>query len=366
MSRDITARSVRLAGIGLVLVVFAAFALTGALYARAFSNPAEITLQTSRAGLVMDPGGRVKMRGVEIGRVGAVNRAGESVEIVLEIDRDELDGIPADVVAEIRATTVFGAKYVELVAPARTEGSPSASAPLADGAVIRAAGVTTEINTVFDGLDRLLSGIDIANLNGTLTVLAKTLSGRGDDIAAVAQQADAYLTKLEPLLPQLRRDLAEVARFARLAVEVSPALLAILRNATVTAGTVADEQQALDRLLVDLSLLGGRASELLGDNGDALARLLESARPTAATLRAYSSELPCFLKGLDETRKVMADVIGGTDASLRALVGIRSELSRYTVAKDLPGQPEDRGPSCQGLPRLKNSQIPIPERGTPQ
>lgn len=361
MSRDTTARSVRLAGIGLVLVVVAAFALTTALYTRAFADPAELTLETSRAGLVMDPGGKVKLRGVEIGRVGSVEPAGDGVEITLEIDRDELDSIPADVVAEIRATTVFGAKYVELVPPAR-----SGARSIAEGATIRASGVTTEVNTVFDGLDRVLSGIDIASLNSTLSVLAGTLSGRGDDIAAVAAKADSYLTKLEPLLPQLRRDLREVARFARLGVEVSPALLSILRNATVTAGTISGEQVALDRLLVDLSLLGGRAEKLLGDNGDALATLLERARPTAATLRAYSTELPCFLKGLDETRKIMADVIGGTDASLRALVSVRSELSQYTFPNDLPGYPRGRGPDCHGLPRIKDSQVPIPERGTPQ
>lgn len=361
MSRVSDPRSVRLAGVGLVLVIVAAIGMTAALYTRAFANPAEITLETSRAGLVMDPGGKVKMRGVEVGRVGSVERAGDGVRIVLEIDRDKVDGIPADVVAEIRATTVFGAKYVELV-PAEV-GAPGR---LADGDVIRASGVTTEINTVFDGLDRVLSGIDIASLNGTLTVLARTLSGRGDDISSVAAQADAYLTKLEPLLPQLRRDLHEVARFARLGVEISPALLGILRNAAVTAGTVTDEEQALARVLVDLSLLGGNAEELLGDNGDALARLLESARPTAATLRAYSTELPCFLKGMDVTRKAMADVIGGTDATLRALVSVRSELSHYTYPKDLPGVPEGRGPDCHGLPRLKPAQVPVPERGTPQ
>lgn len=364
MSRVTDPRTVRLAGVGLVLVVVAAVGFTAALYNRAFANPAEITLETSRAGLVMDPGGKVKMRGVEIGRVGSVERAGDGVRIVLEIDRDELDGIPADVVAEIRATTVFGAKYVELVP--RGDAASAGGGALADGAIIKASGVTTEINTVFDGLDRVLSGVDVASLNGTLTVLAQTLSGRGDDIASVAAQADAYLTKLEPLLPQLRRDLHEIARFARLGVEISPALLAILRNAAVTAGTVTDEEQALSRVLVDLSLLGGKAEKLLGENGDALATLLESARPTAATLRAYSTELPCFLKGMDITRKAMADVIGGTDATLRALVSVRSELTHYTVPRDLPGYPEGRGPDCHGLPRLKPSQVPVPERGTPQ
>lgn len=361
MSRVTDPRTVRLAGVGLVLVVVAAVGLTAALYTRAFANPAEITVESSRAGLVMDPGGKVKMRGVEIGRVGSVERAGDGVELVLEIDRDEIDGIPSDVVAEIRATTVFGAKYVELV-----PGVEAGPGRLADGDVIQASAVTSEVNTVFDGLDRVLDGVDVASLNGTLTVLARTLAGRGDDIAAVAAQADAYLTKLEPLLPQLRRDLREVAEFARLGVEISPALLAILRNAAVTAGTVTDEEQALSRVLVDLSLLGGRAEKLLGANGDALASLLESARPTAATLRAYSSELPCFLKGMDETRKLMADVIGGTDASLRALVSVRSQLKHYTVPNDLPGYPEGRGPDCHGLPRLAPSQVPVPERGAPQ
>lgn len=131
MSRTTDQRTVRLAGMGLVLIVAAAFGLTAAFYNRAFANPAEITLQTSRAGLVLDSGGKVKMRGVEIGRVGSVSPVGDGVEIVLEIDRDKITGVPAHVVAEIRATTLFGAKYVELVPETTLD-----SASLADGDVI--------------------------------------------------------------------------------------------------------------------------------------------------------------------------------------------------------------------------------------
>jgi phospholipid/cholesterol/gamma-HCH transport system substrate-binding protein len=309
----------------------------------------------------MDPGGKVKVLGVEVGRIGSVTPDGDGVEIKLDIDRDQLAGIPAGVVAEIRATTVFGSKYVELVPTAN--GAPG---HLVEGATIKASGITTEINTVFDGLARVLNGIDVARLNATLTVLARTLDGRGDDIAEFASRADRYLTRLEPLLPQLRRDLHGVATFAQLGVEISPSLVAILRNATVTATTVNDQQQALDRVLVDLSLLGGRATEFLNANGPGLAALLKNLRPTADTLHAYSTELPCLLKGLDETRKIMADVIGGTSHGLRALVSVRSELKHYTYPNDLPGYPAGRGPDCHGLPFLKPAQVPIPERGTPQ
>lgn len=350
---------VRIGAVGLVLVVLAAFAITVAAYNREFSDSVEVTVVSPRAGLVMDAGNKVKLQGVEIGRVGSVELVDGEARLVLEIDTDRFGDIPADVTAEIRSTTVFGAKYLELV-------PHGADDRLDEGAVLTATGVTTEVNTVFDSLDRLLTGVDIADLNHTLTVLASTLSGRGDQIAAVAGQADAYLTRLQPLLPQVRRDLLEVARFARLANDVSPALLEILRNVTVTAGTVVDERNAIHALLVDLSVLGGRGAEVLGVNADALGALVRGLQLPSRTLRVYSSELPCLLMGLDRTRELIADVIGGTDASLRALVSVRSKISKYTFPGDLPGYPQGTGPDCHGLPVLSSDQIPIPERGEPQ
>jgi len=350
---------VRLGAAGLVLVVLSVFVLTAALYNRSFGDPVEVTVVSPRAGLVMDPGNKVKLRGVEIGRVGSVELVEGQAEIVLEIDRDQFDGIPADVSAEIRATTIFGAKYVELV-PGPTGGDS-----LEEGARILAPGVTTEVNTVFDSLDRVLSGIDVADLNRALTVLAETLSGRGSQIADVARQADRYLTRLQPLLPQVRRDLHEVARFSRLALDASPALVTILRNLTVTAGTVVDRRTALHRLLVDLTVLGGTGAEVLGVNAEALATLLRGLRLPTQTLRVYSSELPCLLMGLNRTRELIADAIGGTDATLRALVSFRTELPKYTYPTGLPGLPDGTGPNCRGLPTLSNDQIPVPERGEP-
>ncbi|WP_460847665.1 MCE family protein [Nocardioides ultimimeridianus] len=351
----------RAAGVGLILAVIGAFALTAAFYNRAFEDPAQITLTTARAGLVMDAGNKVKLRGVEIGRVGSVRLENGRAVIVLDLDRDQLDEIPANVTAQIRATTVFGAKYVELVPPA--DPSPTR---LADGAAVRTSGVTVEVNTVFDDLDRVLGGLDVAGLNNTLTVVSRTLSGRGAEIAQVAARADDYLTRLQPELPQLRRDLLGVARFARLGVRISPALLAILRNATVTANTVNAHSAELSTLLVDLSVLGAHGAKVLGVNADALAALLRTLHPSAATLRAYAVELPCLFQGLDNTRKLMAGVIGGTTPALRAYVSIRSKLPKYTVPSDLPGLPRGGAASCAGMPLLGSGQIPYPERGPVQ
>jgi phospholipid/cholesterol/gamma-HCH transport system substrate-binding protein len=352
---------IRTAGIGLIAFLVAIFALTGALYTHAFSNPAEVTLQTERSGLIMNAGNKVKMRGVEIGRVGSVESVDDGARIVLELDRDELDRIPSNVTAVIKSTTVFGAKYVELVAP-----DQPASSRLRSGALIDVRGVTTEVNTVFDGLDRLLRGVDVTDLNTTLTVLARGLQGRGETIAGIAAQADHYLTRLEPLLPQVRKDMVAVARFARLGNAISPALLRILENAAVTGSTFATKQRALHRLMVDLAVLSEAGTRFVGANDQTLLTLLRSLRPTTAMLRAYSSELPCFIRGLDRTQQIMAETFGEVDAGLRARLTVRSELPPYRGEADFPQPPIARGPGCQGLPALSSSQVPFPERGGPQ
>ena len=61
------------------------------------------------------------MRGVQVGRVGTVTGAKNQVSLKLEIDPDQIKYIPANVQARIRAGTLFGAKFVELVYPERPQ-----------------------------------------------------------------------------------------------------------------------------------------------------------------------------------------------------------------------------------------------------
>src|SRR6185312_4002057 len=88
-----------------------------ALFAGTLRNDVPVTLTSDRAGLVMETNAKVKLRGVQVGRVAAIKGGREPVELKLEIDRDQIQYIPANVEAQIRATTVFGAKFVDLVYP---------------------------------------------------------------------------------------------------------------------------------------------------------------------------------------------------------------------------------------------------------
>ena len=59
--------------------------------------------------------------GVEIGRVGRIGTVDvdgtTKARLSLDVDPDYIEFIPANVVAEIQATTVFGNKYVSFSSP---------------------------------------------------------------------------------------------------------------------------------------------------------------------------------------------------------------------------------------------------------
>ena len=80
-------------------------AATSALFSGSFKSYVPVTLISDRAGLVMDRGGKVKMRGVQVGRVGAVSTGKDEVRLRLDIYPAEIRHIPANVRARIRATT---------------------------------------------------------------------------------------------------------------------------------------------------------------------------------------------------------------------------------------------------------------------
>lgn len=346
----------RLTGLVMVAVLVALFALAGAFYTRAFADTVEVSVTTARGGLIMDPGNKVKYRGVEVGRITEVTKTRDGARLVIALDAGRAPDVPGNVGAEIRASTIFGAKYVELM-----DASTPSSRRIKAGAVIDATSVTREINTLFESIDGVVTTIDVAKLNTTLSTLSTALAGRGDDIADLARTLDNYFTQLEPALPQLRRDLRQLADLTELGVRTEPALVEILDNAAVTSSTIVDQQAALDRVLVDLELLGQIGSDVLGANTDALVVNLRQLRPTSAMLAEYSSELPCFLHGIKRAGTLARNGAGGTTPGLNVLATLRSRIRPYQPGVDRPEPLAGTGPACGPLPYLDKSEVPAPD-----
>ncbi len=95
--------------------------VTSAFFAGTFKSYVPVTLTSDRSGIIMETNAKVKMRGVQVGRVSQVATAKNGASLKLEIDPDQIQYIPANVEAEIDVTTAFGAKFVELVSPDEPE-----------------------------------------------------------------------------------------------------------------------------------------------------------------------------------------------------------------------------------------------------
>jgi len=165
------------------------------------------------------PKAQVTYRGVEVGKVAALEVSDDGAVATLRIDSDA--EIPADARAELHSTSAIGEQYVDLVAA-------SGDAPyLEDGAEIprdRAVEMP-QIAPVLDKLNRLLAAVPRHQTRRVLNQVGDGLGGAGPDIGGLIDASGRLLTEaqanidtttslvaaLEPVL-STQQDLAPTTR----------------------------------------------------------------------------------------------------------------------------------------------------------
>lgn len=279
------------------LILFATigafFFVTTTAFAGTYKSYVPVTLTSDRAGLVMEPGAKVQLRGVQVGRVGDVGGASNGqISLTLNIDHDQIRHIPANVEAQIKATTAFGAKFVELVYPQR----PSA-ARLAAGTVLRSTNSSTEINTVFQNVVDLLDMVDPLKLNAVLTAVAEGVRGQGQRMGEATSDLNEVLLALNSRSDTLRDDWRTFKTLNDTYAAAAPDILKVLDAASTTSTTVVKHSDALDTLLLNAVGLSRAGTNLLGTSRDGLVGTVNTWEPTTNLLQTYNPEYTCMLQG---------------------------------------------------------------------
>ncbi|OBJ11525.1 MCE-family protein MCE1A [Mycobacterium sp. 1482292.6] len=328
----------KLAGVALLVVAALALALIYGQFRGSFTPKTQLTMLAARAGLVMDPGSKVTYNGVEIGRVGSIAetvRDGKpAAKFTLEVYPRYLKLIPSNVNADIKATTVFGGKYVSLTTPA----NPSPQ-KISSRTVIDARSVTTEINTLFQTITSIAEKVDPIKLNLTLSAAAQSLSGLGEKFGQSVVNANILLDDVNPRLPQARKDIQGLAALGDTYANAAPDLFDFLNNAVITSRTINAQQKDLDQALLSAAGFGNTGAELFNKGGPYLARGAEDLVPTAQLLDTYSPELFCTVRNYHDIEPKAASFLGGNGYSLnshtQALSGlglVANPLSLVAVA----------------------------------
>ncbi|WP_099024067.1 MCE family protein [Mycolicibacterium palauense] len=335
----------------ILVVVLAVLAwLTGALFAGTLEKYVNVTLTSDRSGLVMETGGKVKMRGVQVGRVGQITGGREPVTLQLEIYPDQIKNIPANVGAQIRATTVFGAKFVDLMYPE----DPSAKR-LSDGQVLKSSNVSTEVNTVFQNLVGVLDQVDAVKLNATLTALADGVRGQGERIGEATTDANQVLLALNPRSDTIRADWQALKGFSDTYSAAAGNILNTLDALSTTSVTITKNAKPLDALLLNVIGLSNSGIALLAPNQQNLIKAINTLEPTTNLLMKYNPEYTCMLVGakwlLDNGGY---DATGGNGKSFIVDGGALAGDDQYRYPENLPitgakGGPGGK-PGCGSLP----------------
>lgn len=276
----------------LLVAIGAFFFVTITAFAGTFRSFVPVTLTADRSGLVMETGAKVKMRGVQVGRVSGISGGQGDTSLRLEIEPDQIRYIPANVGAQIKSTTAFGAKFVDLVYP--SEPSPQR---LAAGAVLKSANVTTEVNTVFENVVNLLDMVDPAKVNAVLTAVADGVRGQGPRMGEATTDLNQVLKALNDRSDTIREDWRSFKNFNDTYAAAAPDIVAILNSGSTVSTTIADHAQALDTLLLNTIGFAQSGHDLLETSGDKLVQAVNTLEPTTALLMKYNPVYTCWLQG---------------------------------------------------------------------
>lgn len=265
MARDTTRQQLARRG----FIVLVGLALIGVLISLrsngTFGAAPHVTADVATAGGALRDGSDVKMNGVIVGKVKGIARAddGDGVSVDIEMSEQDMDHVPANVVARILPATVFGTTYVDLV----VHGEPSDD-PIAAGDVIKPdqSQDTLELQQALDDIDRLVKALGPEELASAIGSAADALNGRGDQLNQSVRTINSYLDRVNGRMPAIRGDLTGLATAAGVVNGIAPDLLDATDDSLVFLDTLVTQEAALTSLISGGTDLAVTAEQFLSKN----------------------------------------------------------------------------------------------------
>ncbi len=309
-----------------------------------FKSTEQVTLHSPRAGLVMNSDAKVKLRGVTVGRVKSVGESDGQAILKLDMDSDQMSSIPANVTAEIKSNTIFGAKAVNLTVP---EEGPQGT--LRRGQVIAADHVVVELNTVYQQLVTVLADLQPDKLNATLGAVDTALSGRGDKVGKSLIQLTSLLGKTNKHLPELNRMFTEAAAVTNVYADVTNDLMRTVDNFTVIGNNLVDNSANLDALLINATGMANTVNGVVAPSVDTLVRSLHDLNPVARLLGYQSPGIKCFISTAASAGELARPYMGDDKQFpfLKLDASIMPGKDPYQYPYDLPQVRGDGPPTCE-------------------
>ena len=329
---DVMLGAVILAALG--LLAYMSIAVGGLKFGNAIHVTAEFDNAT---GLVKE--GAVMIAGVNVGSVESLSVRHDKAVVKLRLRQDAQ--IREDVKAAIRAKSLLGEKYVELLPQSET-------APLiASGAVIQDTTVPVEVDELMTHLGPVIKDIDPKDLQIIVKSVAQGLNGQGPQLASALTSGASAMSRLDGMLARNEGKLdSMLASLDSLSRSADGMITRNEKNLDATLAIAPDLLKRLDRMGTQLD----PTMTALAEKGPSLItrvdRLAGQLDPTMAALQAKGpslvnqadrtlSQLDPTLTRLPNTLAQLDKLVGRLDTSLGHIEAILEQTQgKQMVEKD--------------------------------
>lgn len=331
-------------------------------------DPTTLTIHLDDVeGLV--PLANVELDNVAIGTVESIDLQEDDWSAVVTAEvRSDL-GLPSDVGARVRRSSLLGEWYVELVRPDTT-----GAAPLGATATIPVSrtGGTAGVEEVLGALSLLLNNGGLPQLNTIMTELNAALEGNEPAVRALLAELTEFTGTLDRRRDDIVAALDGLGRLSRTLRDNDRRIAAALDELPQGLEVLADQRPQLTAMLRSLDELSAVTVRVVEQSREDVVADLELLRPVLASLRRSGSDLPDALEilGTFPFTPAAADTVLGDyvnldtrvdldlDAVLQSLLPAAPAGSAAGAQQDAPDLPDLQDPFgvieelLDGLPDL--------------
>jgi phospholipid/cholesterol/gamma-HCH transport system substrate-binding protein len=307
-------------------LVATALAAGGVLLYQATHPGKQITAYFAEA-IGVYPGSTVRILGVPVGTIDAVQPAGTQVKVTMTINSGI--AIPARADAVLVAPSVVSDRYIQLT-PAYT-GGPQ----LADGAVLPVArtAVPLEVDQVYASLAKLAGalGPSGANSHGALNNLIKTgsvnLAGNGRYLHDMITEFGGLSKALGGSAGNLFATVANLQQFTSMLKNNNGQVKLAEQQLAQVSAFLAGDRQDLSGAISELAVALGQVKSFIGSNrGLITANVGKLAAITSILVRERAS----LAQALDVAPLAADNLVNAYDATTHTLVG-RGDLNELSM-----------------------------------
>jgi phospholipid/cholesterol/gamma-HCH transport system substrate-binding protein len=325
-------------GAGAVVVAAALVAGGVLLYQAAHQGKQIIAMFGETIGVY--PGSTVRVLGVPVGTVNAVQPQGGLVKVTMTLDHGI--AVPASAKAVVIAPSVVADRYVQLT-PAYTSGPQ-----IAAGTVIPVSrtAVPVEVDQVYASLNKLAAtlGPSGANKNGALSDLIKSgaanLAGNGAYLHQMITQFGGLSKTLGGSAGNLYTSISNLQRFTTMLKDNNGQVKLAEQQLAQVSAFLAGDRQNLAAALSQLATALGQVQNFVASNRGLIK---SNVSKLAAITSILVKERASLAEALDTAPLAADNLLGAYDAAHRTLDG-RGDLNELCLG------PASRKLGCTAQP----------------